>query len=167
MILIFIISFINAFYIVINEYCNLFFKFLSIFLIFLIIYKSTFKETFLHFLGESVYPISLIPNAIYPSNTNFSIQLDLIAPDGSKIIYWASHDNKDKHFIFNNPNDAYGNYDNSGIAIVNKNKVTINIKCPNKYKVPSGSILDQHIHYRIAFPNNPILSDVKTLKIKC
>ena len=40
-------------------------------------------------------------------------------------------------------------------------------KCPNKYKVPSGSVIDQHIHYRIVYPNNPILSDVKTLKIKC
>jgi hypothetical protein len=166
-ILIFIISSINAIYIVGNEECNIFFKFLSIILIFLIIYKSTFKETFLIFLGECAYPISLIPNAIYPPNTNFTIELDLNIPNGSKIIYWASTDNKDKNYVFNNPYDAYGNYENSGVAIVNNKKVSINIKCPNKYKVPSGSILDQHIHYRIAFPNNPILSDVKTLKIKC
>ena len=136
MILIFIISSINAFYIVGNEECNIFFKFLSIILIFLIIYKSTFKETFLIFLGECAYPISLIPNAIYPPNTNFSIELDLNVPNGSKIIYWASTDNKDKNFVFNNPNDAYGNYENSGIAIVNNKKVSINIICPNKYKVP-------------------------------
>ena len=166
-ILILIISFINAIYIIGNEECNLFLKFLSIILVFLIIYKSTFKETFLIFLGECAYPISLIPNAIYPSNTNFSIELDLNVPNGSKVIYWASGDNKDKKFIFNNPNDAYGNYENSGVAIVNNKKVALNIKCPNKYKVPSGTILDQHIHYRIAYPNNPILSDVKTLKIKC
>jgi hypothetical protein len=105
-ILIFIISSINAIYIIGNDECNLFLKFLSIILIFLIIYKSTFKETFLIFLGECAYPISLIPNAIYPSNTNFSIELDLISPDGSKVIYWASTDNKDKKFVFNNPNDV-------------------------------------------------------------
>jgi hypothetical protein len=166
-ILIFIISFINAIYIIGNEQCNLFIKFLSLILVFLIIYKSTFKETFLIFLGESAYPISLIPNAIYPPNTNFSIELDLNVPNGTKIIYWASDNKKDKNFIFNNPNDAYGNYENSGVAIVNNKKVVINIKCPNKYKIPSGTILDQHIHYRIAYPNNPILSDVKTLKINC
>jgi hypothetical protein len=166
-ILIFIISSINAIYIISNDDCNLFIKFLSLILIFLIIYKSTFKETFLSFLNECVYPISLIPNAIYPSNTNFSIELDLISPNGTKIIYWASNYNNDTKFIFDNPIDAYGNYDNSGVAIVNNNKVVINIKCPNKYKIPSGTILDQHIHYRIAYPNNPILSDVKTLKINC
>jgi hypothetical protein len=27
--------------------------------------------------------------------------------------------------------------------------------------------LDKHIHYRIATPNNPILSDVKTIFINC
>jgi hypothetical protein len=166
-ILIFIISSINAIYIVGNDECNLFMKFISIILIFLIIYKSTFKETFLIFLGECAFPISLIPNYMNPPNTNFSIDFDLNAPNGSKVIYWASIDNKDKNFVFNNPKDAYGNYENSGVAIVNNKKVSINIKCPNKYKVPSGSVIDQHIHYRIVYPNNPILSDVKTLKIKC
>jgi len=167
MILIFIISFINAIYIIGNDECNFVFKFLSLILVFLLIYKSTFKETFLIFLGESAYPISLIPNAFYPPNTNFSIELDLNAPNGTKIIYWASNNNKDKKFVFNNPTYAYGNYDNCGVAIVNNNKVVINIKCPNKYKIPSGTTIDQHIHYRIAYPNNPILSDVKTLKINC
>ena len=167
MILIFLISFINAFYIIGNDECNIFFKFLSLILVFLIIYKSTFKETFLIFLGECAYPISLIPNSIYPPNTNFSINLDLDVNDRTKIIYWASNSNKDKNFIFENPTDAYGNYENSGVAIVNNKKVSININCPNKYKIPSGNTLYKHIHYRIAYPNNPILSDVKTLKINC
>ena len=167
MILIFVISTINAFYIISMDECSLFIKFLSLFLIFLIIYMSSFKETFLNFLGNCAYPISLIPNANYPPNTNFSIDLDLKAPNGTKVIYWAAENNKDKKYIFENPVDAYGKYENSGVAIVNNNKVVISIKCPNKYKIPSGSTLNQHIHYRIAYPNNPILSDVKTLKINC
>ena len=166
-ILIFIISSINALYIIGEEESNLFLKFLSLILIFLIIYISSFKETFLNFLGNCAYPISLIPNAMYPSNTNFSMELDLIAPNGTKVIYWASNNDKDKNHIFSNPIDAYGKYENSGVAIVNNNKVVINIRCPNRYKIPSGTILNQHIHYRIAYPNNPILSDVKTLKINC
>jgi hypothetical protein len=167
MILIFIISIINAFFIISIDDCNLFIKFLSLILIFLIIYMSSFKETFLNFLGNCVYPISLIPNAYFPPNTNFSIDLDMIAPNGTKVIYWAANNKIDKKYIFENPIDAYGNYENSGVAIVNNNKVIINIKCPNKYNIPSGSTLNQHIHYRIAYPNNPILSDVKTLKINC
>lgn len=165
---IFIISFINAFYIIANEnFDNLFIKFLSIILIFLIIYISTFKQTFLNFLGECAFPISLIPNVYFPSNTNYSIELELNAPNGTKIIYWASNNDIDKNKIFDNPFDAYGNYENSGVAVVNNNKVVINIRCPNKYKIPNGLILNQHIHYRIAYLNNPILSDVKTLKINC
>jgi tetrahydromethanopterin S-methyltransferase subunit B len=83
---------------------------------------SSFKETFLNFLGNCAYPISLIPNANYPPNTNFSIDLDLKAPNGTKVIYWAAENNKDKKYIFENPVDAYGKYENSGVAIVNNNK---------------------------------------------
>jgi len=167
MIFLLLLSFINAIYIIADDNSSLFFKFLSIILVFIIIYISTFKETFLTFLGNCAYPPSLIPNAIYPPNTNFSIEIDINAPNGTKIIYWASNPNKNKNLIFDNPIDAYGNFENSGVAIVNNNKVSLNIFCPNKYKVPSGKILNQHIHYRIAYINNPILSDVKTLYINC
>lgn len=167
MIIIFILSIINCLYIISLNNSSFFMKLLSIILVFFIIYISTFKETFLTFLGGCAFPSSLIPNAIYPPNTNFSIEIDINVPNGTKIIYWASGDNKDKKYIFENPMDAYGNYENSGVAIVNNNKVVLNIRCPNKYKIPMGKILDQHIHYRIAYINNPILSDVKTLKINC
>ncbi len=166
-IIIFLISLLNALYIIADDNTSVFFKFLSILLVFFIIYKSTFKQTYLEFLGSSAYPIALIPSSITPAKSNYSIEMDFDVPNGSKIIYWASIGDKDKKKIFGNPYDAYGNYENSGVAVVNDKKTVLYLNCPNKYKVPSGKILDQHIHYRIAYPNNPILSDVRTIFFNC
>lgn len=166
-IIIFIFSLFNAIHIILNNYSNWFFKSISIILILLIIFMSNFKDTFLPFLGNTVYPLALIPNEMYPPKSNFTIELDLNYPDGSKVIYWSanSHDNKDN--IFDNPKNAYGDYKNSGVAIINNNKAILHIHCPNKYKVPFAGILEKHIHYRIALIDNPILTDVKTIYIKC
>ena len=163
-ILIFIIfiSFILAFYnLFINS--NIFIKFLAIILIIISLYSIIFDKVLLPFLGITIYPPSLIPFEMHPPNTNHSINLKLNYPDGTKVIYWAA-DNKE---IYNNPTDAYGNYKNSGVAIVNNGNAIIRFKCPNKYKIPTGTILNKHIHYRIAFINNPVLSPVMTTYINC
>ena len=167
MIIIFIISIINAIYISISDYSNWFFKLISIILVFMIIFMTNFKETFLPFLGSTVYPLGLIPNEMYPPKSNFTIELDFDYPNGSKVIYWSANPDKNKDSIFENPKDAYGDYSNSGIAIINNNKATLHIHCPNKYKVPMKGVLDKHIHYRIALVDSPILSDVRTTYIKC
>jgi hypothetical protein len=168
-------SIIHSSYIIYLSKSNIFFKFTSILLIFYIfiyfIFYSGFKLLFLPFLNISAYPPSLIPSAIHPPNTNFSIELDFNYPNGTKIIYWASnkHENN-KDFVYPNPYDAYGDYKNSGVAVVNNKKAIISIHCPDKYNVNMGygnKTLDKHIHYRIATPNNPILSDVKTIFINC
>jgi hypothetical protein len=160
-----ILSIINAIYLIIYNK-NTIIKFLSILLFFMIIYLSTFREIFLPFLGSSAYPPPLIPSEMHPPNTNYSLNYNFDYPNGSKIIYWASEDKaKTENEIYNNPHDAYGNYKNSGIAIINNNKAVLHINYPDKYKIPSGNILNRHIHYRVATPNNPILSEVKTIYI--
>jgi hypothetical protein len=166
MILIFSLSILNAFFIISSTNSNIFFKLMSLVLIFIFIYMANFKETFLPFLGSAVYPLGLIPNEMYPPKSNFTIELDFKYPDGSKVIYWSANSN-DKIDIYDNPYDAYGDYKNSGVAIINNNKAVLHLYCPNKYKVPMGKILDKHIHYRIALNNSPILSDVKTTYINC
>jgi hypothetical protein len=166
MISIFIIAIINAFRVISCTNCNLFLKFLSVICIFLIIYVSMFKETFLPFLGDSAFPVALIPNQMHPPQTNFSIDLDFNYPDGSKVVYWSANPNPE-HKTFETPQDAYGDYKNSGVAIVNNRKAILHLNCPDKYKVPTGMVLDKHIHYRVAMPNNPIISGVKTIFIKC
>ena len=168
MILIFVISIINSLYIIGIENGNIFIKLMSVIIIFLIIYVANFKETFLPFLGDCAYPIALVPNEMYPPKSNFEIELDFNYPNGSKVIYWSANPNiNDKTAIYENPYDAYGDYKNSGIAIVNNKKAVLHLFCPNKYKIPSGMVLDKHIHYRVAIPNNPMISDVKTVYINC
>ena len=57
---------------------------------------------------------------------NYSIDVNFNAPDGTKIIYWAADENKNnRNYIYNNPKDAYGNYNNSGVAIVNNGMAKI------------------------------------------
>jgi|688.fasta_scaffold08070_21 hypothetical protein len=162
-----LLAFILAIYVLaINS--NIFIKFFAIIFIFITIYSIFTQNLLLPFLGITVYPPSLIPYEMYPPNTNSSINLKFNVPDGSKIIYWAA-DNYNNHsdFIYDNPIHAYGNYNNSGIAIVNNGIANIKFICPNKYKIPTGITLNKHIHYRIAYHNNPILSPVMTTYIKC
>ena len=118
------------------------------------------------FLGDSAFPVGLVPNEMYPPKSNFENELDFDYPDGSKVIYWSANPNPE-HKTFETPQDAYGDYKNSGVAIVNNHKAILHLNCPDKYKVPTGMVLDKHIHYRVATPNNPIISGVKTIFIKC
>lgn len=162
---IFFFSLINAGFILYTSCANIFLKLISFILIFIVIYIGSFKETYLPFLHASVFPFPLIPSSnLYPPNSNITIPLDFDYPDGSKVIYWAANPNEN-HQTYNNPYDAYGNYTNSGIAIVNNKKVVLYLNSPEKYKVPSGITLNKHIHYRVAVPNNPFLTKVKTIFI--
>jgi|LauGreDrversion4_2_1035121.scaffolds.fasta_scaffold35640_2 hypothetical protein len=163
----------NIIYIYFIDTTPLFYKFISslalLFILINLIFSPLLKNLFLPFLNVSAYPPSLIPNELYPPNSNFKFELDLNYPNGTKIIYWASNPIlDDKNKIFNNPYDAYNDFKNSGVAIVNNHKAILHLNCPNQYKVPPfHNTLDKHIHYRISTPNNPILSDVKTIYINC
>jgi hypothetical protein len=172
------LTIIHSIYLISSNKSNIFFKFTSIILIFYIFifffFYSGFKYLFLPFLNISAFPPSLIPSTIHPPNTNFSIELDFNYPNGTKIIYWASNKHTGNHpnndYVYSNPYDAYGDYKNSGVTVVNNKKAVLSIHCPDKYNVNMGygnKTLDKHIHYRIATPNNPILSDVKTIFINC
>lgn len=167
LLIIIIITFILSAYVLYMN-SNIFIKFLAVIVIFISIYGIFAEKLLLPFLNVAAYPPSLIPYEMHPPNTNYSIDVNFNAPDGTKIIYWAADENKNnRNYIYNNPKDAYGNYNNSGVAIVNNGMAKIRFKCPNRYKVPSGMTLNKHIHYRIAYPNNPILSSVMTTYISC
>ncbi len=114
------------------------------------------RDTYLPFLGKTVFPCSLLkPHA--PKDANFSINVK-VKPN-RKVVYWAAEpSDSDKR----KPKDAYKGYMNSGIAVANKKGIaTLHLKKPTGYKIPVGK-LSAHVHYRKCSDNYK-LGKVKTV----
>lgn len=124
-------------------------------------------KTYLPFLGESVLPSKLICNNndnIDIVNNNNLIHLKIKTDlDTEKIVWWAA-DNNDKTEVINNPKDAYKNYNNSGVSMVDNGDTEVVLLCPKSYSV-RGKELPKHLHYRES--KKDILGDVKTININC
>lgn len=116
------------------------------------------RDTYLPFLGESVFPCSVLSDQV-PSGATRSVQIK--APAGSKIVYWASE-----------PADgdgvptykkAYREYLNAGVATADDlGMATLKVREPQPYKVPFKGRLEQHIHFRICGPMG-FVGRIKTL----
>ena len=123
------------------------------------------RDTYLPFLGETVYPVPLkdIMPVITDINMADTLTLSNI-PANTKVVYWASLPSH-KH-VYSNPRDAYGNYMNSGVGTTDKDgNLTITINSPSKYKVGMfNRTLHRHIHYRY-WKCNGMLSDVYTANL--
>lgn len=124
-------------------------------------------KTYLPFLGETVLPSKLLcdnknDNNIINNNNliHLKIKTDM---DTEKIIWWAA-DKEDNRKVINNPKEAYKNYNNSGISLVNNGYSEVVLLCPKSYTA-GGRELPKHLHYRES--KKDILGDVKTIDIKC
>lgn len=125
------------------------------------IFKLTDRDFFLPFLGDTVFPQSLIEDkTVY--NYDMTVQLSNLPPF-TKVIYWASMPSKTDTLQL--PWTAYQKYKNSGATTTNKNGVAfLKIKTPQPYKTPFGRVLQPHVHYRY-FLTNGMLSKVYTQHI--
>lgn len=143
---------------------NIIYKIVSLFVIILVIFVSSNKKTFLPFLGPTVFPPSLFNFNLIPNGDLEKVELYLNAVDGTRIIYWGSLQDDN---VKNNPIDAYGDYSNTGIAEIKNNKATLYYNYPSNYKVGTfvNKVLEKHIHYRLVYPNNPMISPVYTKKV--
>lgn len=127
------------------------------------------RKTYLPFLGEAVLPHTSFPEHKFQEDYNLTIKVT--EPNAEKIIYWASLPGDSSN---NYPEEAYGDYSNSGVANINEQGVaTLYIKCPQQYKVPlfkgllkKGKKLVKHVHYRIAYKNG-MVSEIKTIPVDC
>lgn len=166
-ILILLFAFISSIDILIDESNNIFSRLFALIIIILIVVISPDRNIYLPFLGKTVFPYYLIGNEIHPHGANDSITLEVKYPDNTKIIYWGAK-STDKNIIKLSPEEAYGDYSNSGIAIVHNNKVKLSYFCPDKYAVkPFNNNLKRHIHYRALLPGSAMLEEVKTAYITC
>ena len=154
----------DVFYYIKNlEFKKIILTLLSFYAIFLLFNKNTY----LPFLGNTVLPSKLIcnnnNNDLIKNNNNL-IHLKIYTDkDTEKIVWWAA-DNDNINKVINNPNDAYKNYNNSGISLVNNGLAEVVLLCPKSY-MAGGRELPKHLHYRES--KKDMLGDVKTIKIKC
>jgi len=123
------------------------------------------RKTYLPFLDISIAPISRFLNE--SKQKDFELELVIDAKGGEKVLYWAADkkSNEDTPDT-TTPNEAYNDYDNSGISIVDKEgKAKLYVKCPKKYFVMYNKILPQHLHYRVI--TRGILGPIKTINLSC
>ena len=116
------------------------------------------RNIYLPFLGETVYPCDNLVDKT-PDSAELTVTVTDI-PAGTKVVYWAAEPSTS---IVSNPWDAYGKYENSGVATSNASgKAVLSVRKPTGYKVPSGRELKPHVHYRFC-QESGILSEIRTI----
>jgi len=101
------------------------------------------RDTYLPFLGETVFPSSVLHDQT-PSGATRSLTVNV--KPLTKVVFWASEpsDNLDKKYF----DIAYGNYENAGVVQAdNQGRAILKVREPQSYTVPFKT-LEPHIHYR-------------------
>lgn len=161
-------SIISGIYTLVSAESNILMKLLSLCVIVAAIYLGSNRNTYLPFLGNTVIPLNIIPKEIIPQGANIDYKLPLKGyPNGTMVFYWGAKSTNNK-VVISDPIKAYGDYSNSGVAIVNNEVAVLRFYCPDKYSVtPFNRVLNRHLHYRIECPKSGLMSSVKTLYVDC
>ena len=116
------------------------------------------RDTYLPFLGESVFPCSVLSDQTPPGATR---SVTVQAEPGAKVVFWASE-----------PADgsgvptwqgAYRKYLNAGVATADASgKAVLKVREPQPYTVPIKGKLDAHVHFRICGPTG-FVGRIKTV----
>jgi len=117
------------------------------------------RDTYLPFLGEAVFPSSVLQTQT-PSGATRTVKVT-VKPH-TKIVYWASEpgDNLSKKYF----DIAYGKYENAGVTTSDASGVALlKIREPQSYKVPLKT-LKPHVHYRTV-KTSGFLGPVRTRSI--
>ena len=100
------------------------------------------RNTWLPFLGKTVFPHALVPNKTIDKASK-TIKVN-VAPN-TKVAYWAALDKGDKPDVYT----AYADYSNSGVVESDdKGVATLSINVGSGYIVPTGKYIKPHVHYR-------------------
>ena len=103
------------------------------------------RDTYLPFLGESVFPCSVLPDQI-PAGATRTVQVN-VQPH-AKVVYWASEPADGDEL--KGYKDAYRQYLNAGVATADDTGVAVlKVRDPQPYTVPLKGRLESHIHFRV------------------
>lgn len=123
------------------------------------------RNVYLPFLGEAVFPCDSLETHV-PKGADMAVRVNV--PPNSKVIYWASDDvdtGVGRDAIVENPWKAYGKYTNYGVCMANENgQAELKVRKPIAYKVPTGRLLGEHIHYRYC-RGSGMMSEVHTIMV--
>lgn len=116
------------------------------------------RDAYLPFLGRAVFPCDVLVQSMPKDAT---ITLTLKVRPNSKVIYWASNPSKTGELT--GYKEAYGDYENSGVAKSNgEGIVKLNVMEPQPYYVPYKGVSPRHVHYRVCFSSG-IMGPVRTV----
>ncbi len=116
------------------------------------------RDFYLPFLGECAIPVPESHSTIDSSTMKRSkmISLTVDVPPKTKVVYWAANDSKLNAVGVLSPQQAYGDFQNSGMVVSDQNGTAVlKIASPASYSV--GSIfgkreIPKHVHYRYELP---------------
>jgi len=103
------------------------------------------RNTWLPFLGYSAFPTqSFVPNK---NNSMGNTVVTINVKPNTRIAYWAALPKQSQETPY--VDDAYGKFENSGVVMSDNNGVAELLILPgSEYRIPSGKVIDRHIHYR-------------------
>ena len=104
---------------------------LSLVVLLIVVYLAVHRDTFVPFIGETVFPFTLIKDTTFiKTHGTVSKTVHIDAPDGTKVAYRASMPNTHEE---PDPQVAYNKYQNSGVTTVKKNQAILTVSCPAAY----------------------------------
>lgn len=122
------------------------------------------RDIYLPFLGETIVPGGALAERT-PQNANEQVTITTLP--NAKVLYWAAEPNPTQGKDVPNWDQAYAEFENSGVAIADGAGHTI-LRFrgpPQSYKVPIMGKLEPHIHFRVCDANG-VMGRVQTKNVK-
>lgn len=122
-----------------------------------------YRDSYLPFLGETVFPCSLLSPQI-PDGADMTVTTQV--NPGSKVLYWAAESESNDLKTLQNWRAAYLEFKNAGVAVAGPDgNVDLKVRKPQPYTVPIKGELSPHIHYRVC-GDNGVLGRVMTVDLE-
>jgi uncharacterized membrane protein YuzA (DUF378 family) len=121
-------------------------------------------DIYLPFLGETVLPGTALSQKT-PQNANDQVSIKTLP--NAKVVYWASEPDPNQGKDVKGWEDAYDEFENSGVAIADSNgNALLRFRGPPQaYTVPVMGRLESHVHFRIC-EKTGMMGPVQTMMIK-